>query len=195
MIRTIAAAVFALLTVTAPAHAATVTWDVDAAALSGLPGIPPSPTWTVTGSFAFNPTLQTISDFNISAAGFPTITPFTLNPLNAQVTISNNLIFQTTNINFQNTALGQDVFFQTSLTDFGDTNQGVVCFQPGFQPCPRGVGLDQFSSVGFDNGSRFFLQGALEVATPLPDTLPMFGAALLALGGFAAWRSRRAVRG
>jgi hypothetical protein len=30
---------------------------------------------------------------------------------------------------------------------------------------------------------------------PLPDALPMFGAALLALGGFAAWRSRRAGQG
>jgi hypothetical protein len=31
--------------------------------------------------------------------------------------------------------------------------------------------------------------------TPLPDALPMFGAALLGFMGFAAWRSRRAVRG
>jgi hypothetical protein len=33
-----------------------------------------------------------------------------------------------------------------------------------------------------------------ELATPLPDALPMFGAALLVLAGFAAW-SRRAGRG
>jgi hypothetical protein len=29
------------------------------------------------------------------------------------------------------------------------------------------------------------------IATPLPDALPMFGAALLGFMGFAAWRSRR----
>jgi hypothetical protein len=177
MKRTFAAAIyFALLTVT-PAHAATLTWDVNATALSGLPGMPPQNTWTVTGSFVFDPSLQTITDFNISAAGFPTTTAFTLNASNAQASFGNNLIFDNTNVEFQNSALPETVFLQTALANLG-------------QPNPSGYPLDMFSSVAFDNSSRFFLQGEIVSAVPLPATLPLFGSALAGLGG-AGWLKRR----
>ena len=41
MKRTFAAALFALLTVTAPAHAATITWNVNAVTDSGFGSLPP----------------------------------------------------------------------------------------------------------------------------------------------------------
>ncbi len=177
--RIVTAALFALLAVAAPAHAATLTWDVDASSFA-----PPPHGGTVNGFFVYDSTLQQITNFNITVAG-PSFTPFSLNPTNAQVTIGNNLIFQTTNINFTDSALGEHVFFQTDLTDFAAPNQGIVCFQPGFQPCPRGVSLDQFSSASGPG----FLQGALEVATPLPASLPLFGSGVMMLAGFA-WRDR-----
>jgi hypothetical protein len=47
--------------------------------------------------------------------------------------------------------------------------------------------------VGATSGTVTVLSETM--GTPLPDALPMFGAAMIALGGFAAWRSRRAGQG
>jgi hypothetical protein len=41
------------------------------------------------------------------------------------------------------------------------------------------------------SGGVLCASGCSVSATPLPDALPLFGSALLALAGFAAWRSRR----
>jgi hypothetical protein len=185
-----AAALFALLTVTAPAKAALITWDVNAVSISGIPGTPPANTWTVTGSFVFNSALQTITDFNISATGFPDTTPFTLNPSDAQASIGTNFPLSPpeTGIGFtQNGAPPQNYV--------GLSVNGLILPQLA-EPNPTGIPLIIYSSVGFNTGSdtdsSFFLGGSLVSATPLPDALPMFGAALLAFMGFGAWRSRRA---
>ena len=178
--RIFAAALFALLSITTPASAATITWGVNASALSGLPGIPPSPTWTVTGSFVFNSALQTITDFNISATGFPNTTPFTLNPLNAQVSMGDNIAPSDTFIDFnQHNGNNVDLVVPGLIPQFATPN-------------PIGIPLilGEFS-VGFDNGSGFFLQGGLVSPVPLPDALPLFGSALIGFMGFAVWRSRR----
>jgi hypothetical protein len=170
--RIFAAVLFALLTVTAPAHSATLRWDVDAHDASGRPNR------TVTGFFDYNSVLGQITNFNIAVAQFPT---FTLNPTNAQVSIGNALILgpQTTNIEFRNFALSETVFLQTAfLADFGQSN-------------PRGYELDFFSDASSPDGG-FNLQGGLELATPLPAALPLFGSGMIALAGFAAYRSRRA---
>src|SRR5437016_10849381 len=84
MLTKIFALTLAFLTVTAPARAATITWDVNATSLSPTPG-------SVTGSFVFNSLLQNITDFNISVTGFGG-TPFTLNPSNAQAFFGNNSV-------------------------------------------------------------------------------------------------------
>ena len=61
-------------------------------------------------------------------------------------------------------------------------------------PFARGDGdlplpLDQFSAVE-ENGALAFIQGALDVATPVPAALPLFGTALAGLGGVGWFRRR-----
>jgi hypothetical protein len=188
MSRTIAAAVIALLTVTAPADAATIQWD-----FSGITPFESVAPITITGIFDFdaaspcclsseipdyNLTLvyngSTIYNFTPSNSFFETEPPtFVLENNGATITNLQSILFNPSNAAELDGTLGSTInLSRTNLAAlFTSAKYGFVDLQ---------------------------LQGQLVEApvsaVPLPPALPMFGAALLALGGFA-WRSRRQQRG
>lgn len=205
MIRTIAAAVFALLTVALPADAATLTlWNVDLKtntnpSLCGAPYFC-SPQETVTGYFQFegNRSSGEIATWDIQASG-PISFDFSLGSSHASTSdngtgngyasftvgtpptqpywnlildtgTSSNAVFSGTN----NIPIG--AFHPTYLLVSG----WPTIFDPNLTVIPLSGSLDYGGSIS---------------ETPLPPALPMFGAALLALSGFPAYRSRRTFRG
>lgn len=179
------AAALALLTVTAPAHAATIQWD-----LSGVTNTPFSNSIaTVTGFFDYNTTTQTFPTYGFSVTSSPLVTgglgDFTLTPSTSYVSnISgpNNLQIQNNGYSDANAEildLGNVAFDGTAGAVLLLSDAGVVHL----------INIDTI----FPEGGDAALQGELveSAVTPLPPALPMFAAALFALTGFASWRSRR----
>jgi hypothetical protein len=171
MFRTMAAAVFALLTVTAPAHAAFVTLeDLNSNFGNGYQAI---------GEFGVLPNIGG------SEGPFPTLyfdsSPLAVTPVFSEYEghvfygPPGSAPFGT--YDFAYTGFVAPYFAPSTFADFRlngvpAVSGTVSCISEEGQPC-------SFPA---------------SAATPLPPALPMFGAALLALGGFA-WRSRRQQRG
>jgi hypothetical protein len=173
MTRTFAAAIFALLAVTAPLHAATIQWD-----LSGVtaPGV------TVTGFFDYDTvpccSAANFPDYNLTLTGAGTT--FTFTPFNsyleetgsASLNVMNNGVTIT---NIEDLGL-------SSLGDFGSTTPT----------------LSLSNSIFFIKDPRVQAEGTLNgelikapvSPVPLPAAFPLFGSALAGLGGFG-WLKRR----
>jgi hypothetical protein len=71
------------------------------------------------------------------------------------------------------------------LADVPDLTPNEFFLNSSFQSIVNGT-PDGIPGV---SGTVTCITGCSVAATPLPDALRMFGAALFALGGFAAWRS------
>jgi hypothetical protein len=202
MKRTIAAAVFALLTVTAPAHAAIIQWNLDNVAEIGNPSV------TFTGFFDYDTVANAgggaSPDFSITmlTGGSP---DFTWSPSNSFGVFGGsgegNAIFNTgTN------SPAPLPFLFTGLNLVAEVPDVLVHGTP-----PYAFGDGSFSPLTLQNntggclahGSCFYegpagqfavgLQGSLTTAevspVPLPAALPLFSSGVIALAGLA-WRSR-----
>jgi hypothetical protein len=199
---TIAAVLFALLTAAPPAHAATITDLVDFSASNfsccAFGGSAPSSTpsfSTLTGSFTvtFNPFETAINS-----------TTITLDSLN--VSGGSLSYYDYTPAGFYPSSVRgglPEVFSDGSLTAYGQIGTAELILSIA------DINTTPLLNVAYINGAIdtntwISTNGSLTVAgvstdppspTPLPAALPLFGSALLALAGFAAWQSRRAVRG
>jgi hypothetical protein len=185
MIRTIAAAVFALLTVTASAHAATIQWDFF--------GVGNNP--VVVGGTYPNNTYATVSvagyfDYDTTTGGLASVA----HPFDYQFYYNGSLASICT--------VGCDLFLNNNTISLGAIASGVFTLtapQPLDGSVPIMSGTNGFLYVFAPNGTSAtgaFVEGKTiqtpppQAYAPLPDALPLFGTALLALGGFA-WRSRQ----
>jgi hypothetical protein len=195
MTRTIAAAVFALLTaVTASAKAATLTlWNLDLKTNSSICGSPfvCSPQETVTGNFVFyNDTSgDDILSWNIQATGPDTFDFYqsigqTATTVEAGFPTDAYLFFNFDGSPAHNLTLDFGASRDALLT--GTSNISIGAFQPTvIQDFPLGgAGVIPLSGT-LDYG------GTTLDNLPLPAALPLFGSGVLALAGFAAYRSRR----
>jgi len=180
----LAAAVLALLAAADPAHAATIEWDlvnVNNTSGIGLTGFFDYDTVANSGSAEWSP----IANYSITETGVEP-TPFTFSSstgsqLFAGLGGSEISLFQ--NGPSEPTFLPGDFGLAAAglLSSLGtDTIMGGIVLPPSNSSEP-----DIFGSI----------EGRDVSAAPLPPALPMFGSALLALAGFAAWSRRRAVRG
>jgi hypothetical protein len=193
------AAVFALLTVTAPVRAATLELSFDGTVTSGS-----TVGALVSGTASWNDpeiTLPKVLEGEGNTFGGPIETSFSLNGFTTGFGETGydtltyyygpNPPLNIGSLTLQ-TALGVDLSLTTpnihlgGLTSFSAT--GAALNGSGIAP----------GALGFPGGVAFKLT-SIEVFSPspvpLPAALPMFGSALLALAGFGAYRSRRAVRG
>jgi hypothetical protein len=198
----ILAAVLALLAITAPAHAATIQWD-----LRGVTGFEENPAQTVTGFFDYNTTTQTFPYYYFSVSDNPLIQggvgTFALTPSNSYIQSGGP-----NSIQIYNDCYSDDNAEILSLSPSGatasydGTSGPLLLVSPSESEVAHLINIGDLLNIGggryvsLQEGGDTVLQGELveTAVTPLPPALPMFGAALLALVGFAAWQ-RRAARG
>jgi hypothetical protein len=91
MTRTIAAAIFALLALTAPVCAATIQWNLDDVSATQ------DPEENVSGFFDYNTTTNTFSNFTSFASSAPNVYPFELSPQNFSSVSGSNSQFTASN--------------------------------------------------------------------------------------------------
>jgi hypothetical protein len=178
MSRTFAAVIFALLTVTAPAHAAYVNAieavDVEFANGYVLTG---EMEWANVGGGHYAYPIEGPEGLYLNGAEL-----FGLRPPDGY---SINGVFWTpppVNSGFYNAdiyAVVADLPNNLTVSDFY-LNSTFASLVAGMPDGIQGVAGTVHTCSTETNCN----------VTPLPDALPMFGAALFALGGFAAWRSR-----
>jgi hypothetical protein len=183
------------LTLTAPSHAATITETIDFTASNFQSNsaqiLPPIDPLAGSFTFTFNPASPPLS---------PTATGFTLNSLNI-ANLSYPTRYEYDPGAFVELIVGS---YDQSYTNGVSTTFGEVPGENSFfleianlnSSSPKLVEAD-YAIDGLQNVYFSTNTGSVDVvsrsvsAVPLPDALPMFGAATIAMGGFAASRSRR----
>jgi hypothetical protein len=193
MTKKFAAAMFALLTLTAPVRAATITWYLNAAPeFQGLGQFPEFNGETITGFLDWNTVTNTPTAWNFVGKGptpFGGIT-FTCDPT-CGAAIATNPHQQ--GLNLGNVALGigtisaldgpAHLLLLNSNSSLRLSHRSNVFGMPDDVP----IEAEIFGTLS-DTPPAV-------PAVPLPPALPLFGSAVLGLAGFAAYRSRRAARG
>jgi hypothetical protein len=166
-----AATVFALLAVSAPAHAATIQWNLANVVEVGNPSV------TFTGFFVFDTVANAPNTGHESNATNWNITMLT----NGSPTETWQPGLNQSTEFFSSEFLGSDppnspqnYFISNSLNNRGDVAAAFAL-----------NGSSSFRHAVTTNGAR-------DRRYRLPPALPMFGAALLALGAFGWRKSRRA---
>jgi hypothetical protein len=200
MKRTFAAAIIALLTVTTPARAAIIQWNLLNVSSTDFPSI------TFTGFFDYDTVanaapgpIPTLPSWKVAVGASPDFSITMFNGGSPEFTWSPSNSFGL----FSDTP-GATPIFQTGTGSPLDPLTlinlvpGIISFNGAVSPIAL---LGPWCSPGCD-GSGFYLDGGLfsaglqgsittaEVsAVPLPPALPLFGWGVLALAGLA-WRSR-----
>jgi hypothetical protein len=187
--RICAAAVFALLALTAPAHAATIQWNL---------GNVTDGAGTVIGFFDYNTNTNTVTNWDIIdiESSPPPLDAFFTPQLSVGPCLfpfcGGGSIDFTTDLLVQ---VGGEPYFgdrQLSLDPLDPLDGSVTQVPLGSGSSLSGGPAEFYVPIL----SGAYLVDAEEVsAVPLPPALPMFGSAVIALAGFAAIRSRRTRRG
>jgi hypothetical protein len=198
--RTFAAITLTLLALISPAHAATIQWDLSGVTGEILPAV------TVTGFFDYDTIAKSVTNYSFTvngpALGQGGLGSFTFTPSNSYIqgnggntsSIGGGIYNDGTTVaNLENLLLG------TVPGSFDGTSGSPLPVNDG--------GVGRVTEIAVLVGNELLAPGsfvstplegefieASVSAVPLPPTLPMFGAALFALAGFAAW-SRRSARG
>jgi hypothetical protein len=187
MKRTFAAALFALLTVTAPAHAALITDTIDFTASdfqSNNPAVSP-PIDPLKGSFTFtyDPTV---------ASPDPTTAGFTLHSLTLA-----NLAYPTA---FDYTGSGADLLVGSFHNNSGGFFPGHNSFflelaglhdnNPTFFAAFYSIDGLTGTYFGTNTGTVDLVSQTVQNPVPLPPALPLFGSGVMMLAG-VAWRKKR----
>jgi len=175
----IAVAIFALLAVTAPVHATTIQWDLVNVTDTEGDGL------SFTGFFDFNGNGFS-SNYSLTVSGWQP-TPVTATPSNSAL----NLASSQSSSGFALVPNGG------GIVCCGDTGVSVNGPLDGSVPALSIISGESYfyTAPGVWVPLEGSIQEASVSATPLPPALPLFGSALLALAGFAAYRSRRDARG